>query len=72
MNGIARPAGKEHNAHVTTARTAEAVLAAVREVIVVADFPEVVVVVSGVGVAGAEECMGNSEVRWLARATPRT
>ena len=58
----------------TTVHTAEAVLAAAREVIVVAGFPEVVVVVVvlGVGVAGAEECMGNSEVRWLARATPRT
>lgn len=55
------------------ARIAEGVRvpAAVRAVIVAADFQEVVAEVSGVGVAGAEEFMGNSEVWWLARATPR-
>jgi len=55
-----RHAGKEHNVLVTTAPIAEGIRAVVRAVIVVADFPEVVEVVSGVAVAGAEEFMGNS------------
>ena len=60
---IARREGKAHNARVIMARTAEGVPvpAAARAVIVVAGFPEVVEEVSGVGVAGAEEFMGNSE-----------
>lgn len=82
LSAIERHEGKEHNARATTARTAETevvqevqvVVREVRAVIVaVAAFPEVVVVeVSGVAVADAEEFMGNSEsVWWLARVTPR-
>jgi hypothetical protein len=54
---------------VTTARITEEVQVAraVGAVIVAVAFPEVVVVVLGVAVAGAEEFMGDSKVR-VARA----
>ena len=73
LSAIGRQGGKAPNARATMARIAEGVPVpvAVPGVIVVADFQEVVVEVSGVGVAGAEEFMGNSEVWWLAHATPR-